>query len=253
MSVLVNPYNVIAPVSGFQVDAADFDGTDGLSRAALSGASDGKQFVLSFWTKMESADTAAPGFWSWVQGLGSGSVLRTGTTKVITILWCQPGGATIGLAAVTATTLEDDGNWHHFIMSVDMADTGKRHIYIDGADASVTWTTYLDGNLDFTPTTTRVGTDFGGGGQLDGGLAEVFFHTTYLDLSVEANRELFRSSAGKPVDLGADGSTPLGVQPLVYLHLDVAEAAANFAVNAGSGGDYAITGTLTTYASSPSD
>lgn len=60
----------------------------------------------------------------------------------------------------------------------------------------------------------------------------------------------FRNPAtGKPVDLGADGSTPTGTAPGVYL----TGGAATFATNLGTAGSFAVTGTLTNAASSPSD
>ena len=36
------------------------------------------------------------------------------------------------------------------VISVDMADSGNRHILIDGVDVSPTWTIYNDDTIDFT-------------------------------------------------------------------------------------------------------
>lgn len=56
----------------------------------------------------------------------------------------------------------------------------------------------------------------------------------YLDLSVEANRRLFIDADKRPVDLGADGSLPLGVAPEIYLD----NPYTTYNVNLGSGGDF---------------
>eukprot|EP00873_Tetraselmis_striata_P000202 jgi/Tetstr1/420466/TSEL_011579.t1 len=71
----------------------------------------------------------------------------------------------------------------------------------------------------------------------------------YLDLSVEANRRKFISATGAPVSLGADGSTPTGNQPDVYM----SGAAANWNAgkNFGSAPDFTVTGALTDCASMP--
>jgi hypothetical protein len=89
---------------------------------------------------------------------------------------------------------------------------------------------------------------------MDGGMAELFFAPgQFLDFSVQSNRRKFRSSGGKPISLGADGSTPTGTKPLIYLHLDDAETANNFATNRAGNGNLTVTGALTTRATSPSD
>jgi hypothetical protein len=57
----------------------------------------------------------------------------------------------------------------------------------------------------------------------------------FFDLSVVANRRRFQNADLSPVDLGVDGSWPLGYRPPIYLTAR-GEDAANFAVNNGSGG-----------------
>jgi hypothetical protein len=52
-------------------------------------------------------------------------------------------------------------------------------------------------------------------------VADVYFAPgQFLDLSIPGNVAKF-ISAGKPVDLGSDGSTPTGIAPLVFLSGDV--------------------------------
>jgi hypothetical protein len=64
-----------------------------------------------------------------------------------------------------------------------------------------------------------------------------FFLTTptaYVDITQESVRLKFRDAFGYGVDLGGNGSTPLGAQPIVYLRFDPSA----FGVNAGSGGNF---------------
>jgi hypothetical protein len=64
----------------------------------------------------------------------------------------------------------------------------------------------------------------------------------FLDISVEANRRKFINAAGDPVDLGSDGSTPTSTAPIVYQNGDFT----NFETNQGTGGNFTVTGALTT-------
>lgn len=69
-------------------------------------------------------------------------------------------------------------------------------------------------------------------------LAEFYLTNEYLDISVTANRRKFISAAGAPVDLGSDGSTPTGTQPLVYLSGTAAYW--NLGLNFGSSGSFTM-------------
>lgn len=75
-----------------------------------------------------------------------------------------------------------------------------------------------------------------------------------LDLSVTANRRKFISATGKPVDLGADGSTPTGVKPTYFLHQPHGDSdPATFLLNAAGTGAFTNNGDpLTIAPSSPS-
>jgi hypothetical protein len=71
----------------------------------------------------------------------------------------------------------------------------------------------------------------------------------FIDFSVEANRRKFIDADGKPVSLGADGSTPTGTAPAVFFSGD----SSSFATNKGTGGAFTLTGSLTDALTSPSD
>jgi hypothetical protein len=61
----------------------------------------------------------------------------------------------------------------------------------------------------------------------------LWFNTEYIDFSQEANRLKFFDAFNNPVDLGADGSTPTGSQPLIYMNEGF-----HLGTNLGSGGNF---------------
>ena len=92
---------------------------------------------------------------------------------------------------------------------------------------------------DMTTGTFYLGSNGAGYTGIQGEIGQFYFIQDYIDLSVQANREKFVSGTGasvKPVDFGADGSTPLGAQPLVYLN----NPYSTFQNNAGSGGNFTV-------------
>lgn len=136
------------------------------------------------------------------------------TTNTITI-----GAGTTPLQATSATAISDTTNWHHLLFSFDLADTNKRHVYIDDTLESMTWSTYTNTNIDFAPATPNylIGAR-AGGDYFQGDLSEVWLDIgTYMDFSVVSNRRKFRTSGGLPKDLGANGELPTGSSPEIYL------------------------------------
>jgi hypothetical protein len=128
-----------------------------------------------------------------------------------------------------------------------------RKIYIDGADDTGA-TTNSNANSDYTHTNCSLGARIDTNNKFNGDLAEFYFNiAASLDITQESNRTLFRTASGKPVNLGTTGELPTGSAPINYFHLDKGESAANFATNRGTGGNFTITGALTTSATSPSD
>jgi Concanavalin A-like lectin/glucanases superfamily len=136
------------------------------------------------------------------------------------------------------------GRNYHFVFSVDLSDVSKRHFYLNGQTVNLIWSTYTAQNINFSGAAPRYVVGRNGPSDQwyhDGRLGGVFFHTSYIDLSVASNLAKFVTGTGinaKPVDPGADGSTPLGVQPLIYLPMYGRNAGKNY----GSGGDFTVSG-----------
>lgn len=132
------------------------------------------------------------------------------------------------------------GTYVNISFSVDMSDTSKRHVYVDGVDvtSNVTWSTYNNANLDLDiadrySIMSRVTDDFpGGNGTSNGDLCNFWFDDSYVaDLSV-----FYDSETDSPVYLGFNGEVPTGSSPLIYLPLRASNPGQNF----GTGGDFDV-------------
>ena len=231
----------------FIAKAVEFDGTnDYLTRGAgLTGAADSKLLTFSVWIYIQtvggrifcSSDAAAGSNQRTRIGInGSGDFFVVGTNS---------GNTTILDIDTDPLNLNQ---WYHVTGSFDLSDTNKRHLYVDDSDSLNSINTYTDDVIDFTKGDWAVGAIPDGTQKYDGYLAELWYAPgVYLDLSKESNRRKFISSAGKPVDLSADGSTPLGYSPLVFL----SGYFGTWHTNKGTGGGFTESGTITEAPSAP--
>ena len=131
-------------------------------------------------------------------------------------------------------TSPNTNQWDIILMSVDMADTSKRHIYINGVSKAGDWSNYVNESLDFSKGAFRL---WGDAGHQTG-----FFYlsSTYTDFSQEANRNKFIDQLGYPKDLGADGSEPTGNSPLIYMKFN----SNSVGTNNGTGGNFSAVGSI---------
>lgn len=143
--------------------------------------------------------------------------------------------------------------WKQLLVSIDLSDTNKRHIYInDTAEPSTTPSIYTNANIDFTQTSWAVARRTFASSIYTGDMAELFFAPgVYIDFSVEANRRKFNNADGTAVDLGEDGSIPLGVQPAIYLSVREGDDPSAFATNRGYGGNFTVVGALEASSTDP--
>lgn len=226
-----NQYN--APYS-------DLDGTaDYLSRTtALTGIADGKTFTLSFCFNKDSASNKYP------------FTIYSSTTKrfraivdsggYITIEASSSAGTGVLFVSSSAGSIALNRNYV-ITVSVDLTDTAKRHLYINGSAATATWSTYSNTDIDLNPTTPRyyVGYDASPATFWEGDLGAVWFNNSYIDLSQPANLAKFVAGTGidaKPVDPGANGELPTGTSPLLYLPMYGNNAGRNY----GTGGNFTV-------------
>ena len=240
---------------GFVVDGADFDGTnDYMTRGAgLSGAADSKLLTIAGWIFRRGTMTTQRILGSATSVGGSGTNqarVGSGTLDQLFINWLNTSGAQVLSMNSGATTIPSSA-WTWFAISVDMDDAAKRHVYFNDTSV-INVSTYTVGEtLDFTKADWSIGASPDGTLKLNGGLADLNMWSAYINLSTEANRRLFFSASGKPVNPAA-AIAALGT-PLFRFHLDDGEAAANFATNDGGGGNFSVSGSLSTTGTSPSD
>lgn len=258
-SVGMWPKKASAGAGAIIVDSADFDGTnDFMARGAnLTGIADSKTGILSVWLRLDGGDPDPIIAFFGVHATDLTMLLRedSGSSNRLTL---QVFNSSIPADVVLVTTNASyvaGATWYHFLASWDAA-TGATALYVNDVDDENTGITqFNDNNARWSGYTNwHVGSRDGGNQKVDACIAEVYFAPgQYLDFDTESNRRKFITSTGQPADLGSDGSLPTGTAPRVYLHLADAEAVANFATNRGSGGNFSITGTLTTGSTSPSD
>ena len=190
--------------------------------------------------------------------LNSGGVVfdvNNGSTTLIALRFTGGGAASNALRVVGkdsgATTLLDAttnlkpvaSRNYLVLLSIDLSSTSKRSIYINGVLDSTTWTTYTNGNLRWAGSGSDIATELGstnsGNIMPPGNLGGLWVNNSYIDLSVQSNREKFVSGTGidaKPVDLGANGELPTGTSPLIYLPMYGNNAGKNY----GTGGDFTV-------------
>lgn len=237
-------------------DSADFDGTnDFMTRGAgLTNAADSKSGIFSCWVRIDGGDGAIRRIWGSSASAGGAidffriALLAANTFQVV-------GDNSVGTAILVQesdTAYLAGTTWRHLLLSWDLA-TAAVHLYVNDVEDAGAGPTLTNDTIDYTSGDSSVGGNPDGNAKLDGCLAELYFAPgQYLDFSLVANRRKFISANGKPVSLGSDGSFPTGTAPIAYFHLNDGQAVANFASNKGSGGDFSITGTLTTGTTSPS-
>lgn len=213
--------------------AVDLDGTNDyyLLSSDLTGNTDNKTFLTSFWLYPDASDTHVI-----YHSAGDGNLIWVGTNGAVNV-WAENAAGTRIVAMAASAPLLTAGSWHHVCASVDLgATTGS--MYINGTAATLGTPTYTDDDIDHTKAAWAIGAKTNGADPTNGKLAEFFWTNEYLDLTAAANLRKFITSALKPEDPGADGSTPTGTAPLIYYKfLNTAVA-----TNSGSGGDFTETG-----------
>ncbi|MEC7029211.1 MAG: LamG domain-containing protein, partial [Pseudomonadota bacterium] len=207
---------VHAGLGPYVPNAVYFDGTNDYLRilANLTGNSDSKLVSGSGWFKKEALGSQII-----YTNTSGGFRIRSDASDNF-IIEGENIGDTGLVLEIAASSPIADYDWHHFMFSVDMSDTNKRHLYIDGVDSIVVGT-YLDSAIRTTGTGHAFGSDTGGGISLNAALADIWLdYGTYVDLSKVDNRRKFISNSGMPMYLGADGSLPTGSPPDIFLSGD---------------------------------
>ena len=223
--------------------SADFDGSnDYLSRgASLTGIADSKSMIFSAWVKFDGGDSTD----QYLFYVGNaGFRITRNSSNILTVEGFDPSTILVMTSNVTYTA---DGQWHHILASCDLANT-QGWLYIDDVDVLDVGAIFTNSNIAWNTNNAgcSVGASYSGTSKFNGRLAEVYFQDgEFLNLSTTSNRRKFISADLEPVDLGSDGSTPTGTQPILYQAIATGETISDFKTNKGSGGGMTENGTLT--------
>ena len=197
----------------------------------LTGAVDNKTGTMAVWVKTTQNTFLAKEYY----GLGGLQILGNNTVYVSAIT--SPALAfQLQMDSSGCSINAKDGNWHHIMVSWDLSDINKKHLYIDGVNCLTTVTTYNDANITWTAPDWIIGS----GTATDVKVYDTWMDNSYIDLSIAGNREKFRSATGCPVYLGANGELPTGTSPLVHFWKQVP----NWAQNQGTGGGFTENGII---------
>jgi hypothetical protein len=246
--------------AGYTAQAVYFDGSIQLNRTSLV-ATNSPFFSLSYWVLFNSGiSTGQHGFI--VDMVGGNAVpyfsgQRRGGTFYTDMVWSAYDyvGEMSSFDADTVVNANPSGPivsgvWHHVLASFDTGhgdDLKLAKIYIDNIDV-----THIkdDQDIAFPMLFNTLSFRFYGS---DLSFADVWCAPGQSLLTAgdipQATRRKFRDASGKPVDLGATGSTPTGTAPAIFFSGN----ASTFATNKGTGGAFTLTGALTNAPTSPSD
>ncbi len=228
------------------INNAVFGGSQYLRTSTMTGLTDGKTGTISFWYKCNGGDSTTRRLL--FIGTGSGGQrfsVNHRSVNTISIVGLNVGGTTILDMRSTSTILAGSG-WIHIMACWDLANSSNRAIYFNGVAETVDAATYTNDDIDYnpsSPTITICGDSTTSPIQIaTGALGEMWFNDSYNNVIGDYY------SGGLAVQLGSDGSTPTGSQPVLYLS---SSGSGNSWNNNGTAGSMTRSGTLTTDADPP--
>lgn len=232
-------FNLVTP---FVALGVNFDGSTYLGRNAALAGSDSSQLTGSLWFTHASSIPSEEYIFNSFPG-SSGLFLRLNADKTI-IIHLENGQV---LDVTWDLTAYFDGNWHVFTFSVDTNFSAGNKLHTAQVDgASVSTSAVIDAGSAFslnfsTAANLTIGADLFGSGKTLINAAEFWLMPgTYLDMTSGTNIAKF-VAGGHPVDLGADGSTPTGSPPAMYLSVRSGGVANDFLTNRGTIGNLTVT------------
>tara|TARA_R100001129_G_scaffold150906_2_gene113066 strand:- start:617 stop:2767 length:2151 start_codon:yes stop_codon:yes gene_type:complete len=214
----------------------DFDGAaDYLSKSSdLTGNADGKTFTLSMWLYSYLSSTAG----TIIKANASGGFTRFtvgwSSSDTVTVNGVNTSGNTVlNLIIPASGIVSARETFVHILVSVNLANSSNRYVYVNDEAVTSTFSTYTDDNIDFTLDSWAIGANPGGGSYFKGRMAGIYLDDTYRDLSTTSNRRLFIDADGLYVKPPTSGIMNITMD-------DVDDPGAN----SGTGGDFTLNGTV---------
>jgi len=214
--------------------ASVFDGSnDYLSRTSLTSIADGKVFTFSavigcdassmnYATIMSIGDSGTD--WFYIRYSATGISFK-----------CSDASDT-SVAQFDLNNILKSGQSHTIQINFDAASQSGSDLYLDGVAQSVTWSTFVNTNVNFTDDRYRVGASAPATYAptfYEGPLGEVYFNTAYTDLATD--NPFWDSTANLPNSV-RKVIEDTGVTPLIALPIIGSDAGNNL----GSGGDFTV-------------
>ena len=154
--------------------------------------------------------------------------------NIITISGFSDSYATI--LGFSSTNKVVKNQWNHLLVSMDLSDSSKRHVYLNDASYAGSYTTYNNTNIGFGEAGTT--TISSSSATFHGRLAHLFFDTTYRDFSVTSNRRTFIDANGGSTSV----STLTALNPPIYFPMTTGYSVGE---NEGTAGDFTVNGSPT--------
>lgn len=213
-----------------------FDGANDylVRNSDFVGNEDGNAFTFSAWVYLPESDVDQHIYWAYDGSQGGIRIYRRTSDEKIAV---EAYSSSAQVLNITSGSALKSNTWYHILLSVNLASTSNKSLYIHEQYVGLSVSTYnTAGVIDFTKSAhycaSATGTEY-----LSGRISNVFLDYTYRDLSVEANRRLFITEDLKPAENQA------ALNPIMYLPMDDADTAH---VNLGTGGDFTAVGVLDT-------
>jgi hypothetical protein len=182
-----------------------------------TGVTDGKTYTASIWFKTP-ATLATQVLMNWHRTGQSTSHGITVTSAGAISLSGRQADGTVVLSSATSTTTLAAATWYHVLIGVDLGAATPVRVYINDVAQTMSDATITDAAVDWSTSHLTLGAARDSAdariAEWLGGIDEIYWTTSTIDLSVEANRELFYGPLGEQVGLGNNGRRPLdGTKP----------------------------------------
>lgn len=215
------------------------------SSSAFTGLADSKTITVSFWIQRTSVKTTGTILYI----AGSGGVNERFSVKLLAAGIIVIGNNSSGSIVLQATTAAiSTGVWHHILITVDMADSAKRKIYVDGVSAGV-WATYNNDTIDLAPNTSPYRSLFDVDGSAGVNALVAYLAELWVDDSYNDNVCYFYCGT-RPATLGANGLLPNGAMPAAYYSLSGHDLSW-FTDSSGNANTYSFISGTPTHTTSP--
>jgi len=208
-----------------------FDGsTDAIRRTTeFTGAVDSKLVTFSIWFACNAGDSTTRRLFEFqFRQRAQVSNINNLQIDLADSVGGQNARIIFGMGDIT------DSAWHHWLVSIDLngATSTTVQSYVDGVENGVI-SLLVDSEIEFTRPAFNLGSSATPDGFWPGCLSEVYINPgVRVDLDDPNIRLKWRTAAGKPANLGPDGSKPTGAAPLIYMPNGGIDG-----VNLGTGGN----------------